>query len=222
MKSKNKDILKFSILILFIILIITLGFIFDIHKKFSIDSIKKFIEKIGIWGPLIYVFLYSITSIIFFPASVLSITSGAIWGEYIGSIYTVLGATIASSLPFYLSRYLGRGFVENKLLKYKKVNLCDNFISKNSFLSILIMRLIPFFPWDVVNFTSGLCGIKFRYYILATLIGTIPGSFMYNLIGSSLGKPLDIKKIIIIFSIGICIVIGTLIIKLRIKKKKKH
>jgi uncharacterized membrane protein YdjX (TVP38/TMEM64 family) len=108
---------------------------------------------------------------------------------------------------------LGRDFVKRVLKDHEKLNICDKFISKNGFISVIIMRLIPLFPWDVVNYGSGMCGIRLIDYLLATLIGTIPGSFMYNLIGSSIGKPLDVKKVVIIFILAVAIAVGVFIAK---------
>ena len=106
-----------------------------------------------------------------------------------------------------------------KKIENTKLNLCDKFLKRNGFLSVLIARLIPLFPWDLVNYGSGICGIRYRDYILATFLGTIPGSFTYNLIGSTVGKPLNIVKIIIIFSFIIVIGIATFIAKKYFIKK---
>ncbi|MCP4482379.1 MAG: TVP38/TMEM64 family protein [bacterium] len=213
----GKDKCKFLIFIFAFVIIITFSFYFDLHKRISVLAIENFIKDLGHLGPLIYMVSYAFTSIILFPASLLSTASGVVWGEYIGTVYTVIGATISASFPFLISRHLGREFVQRKM-KGTKLDLCDKLISKNGFLAVLIMRLIPIFPWDVVNYSSGLCDIKIRDYLLATLIGTIPGSFTYNLIGASLGKPIDKLRIIFIFTMVACMVLGALIYKAKYKK----
>jgi len=202
-KILSKDNAKFLILIIIIAAGIYASIALDLKSKLSIEKIREAIQSAGIWGPLLYMAAYGFTSIILFPATLLSTASGAMWGPYLGTFYTVIGATISSSIPFVFARVLGRKFAERMLKKNKKMNVCDRFIGKNGFAAVLIMRLIPIFPWDVVNYGSGLCSVRFRDYFLATLIGIIPGSFTYNLVGSSIGQPIDKIKIILVTTLVI-------------------
>jgi uncharacterized membrane protein YdjX (TVP38/TMEM64 family) len=216
MKAKRHKIpakYKFFILICLIAIFIGVSFLFNLHKKISIEQIRIFIKSLGFFGPLVYMMLYSVTSIILFPASLLSIASGTIWGPYLGTAYTVTGATLSASIPFFIARLLGRDYVQKKLSFTNKLRICDKFLKKNGFMAVFIMRLIPLFPWDVVNYGSGICGIRLRDYLSATFIGIIPGSFTYNLIGSTIGKPLNITKIVIIFVIVIVLATITFIVK---------
>ena len=216
--KSRKDIFKFMLLLIIVMTAIGLSYQFDIYNKFSVAEIRKTIISMGPWGPLIYMISYAFTSIIFFPASLLSTASGAIWGTTLGTIYTVIGATISAVLPFLISRYLGRRVAE-RMMKNAKIDICDKFMSNNGFVSVLILRLVPLFPWDAVNYGSGLCGIRFRDYIPATFLGIIPGSFMYNLIGASLGEPFEWSKVIIIFSIVIVFSTVTIIARNKIGNK---
>lgn len=191
---KKKDILKFVILFLLALVLLALGHHFNLQEKFTPEKIRHMIENAGPWGFIIFAASYLVTSLIPFPATLLSTVSGALWGEYLGTVITVITATLASCIPFLISRLLGRGLIGKIIQKNHTANRCDRFASKNGFMAVLVMRLIPIFPWDVVNYVTGLCGIKFRDYFLASLIGTIPASFTYNLIGSSLGEPIDKKN----------------------------
>jgi uncharacterized membrane protein YdjX (TVP38/TMEM64 family) len=152
----------------------------------------------------------------------LSTACGAVWGPYIGTLYTVIGATIASSISFFISRLLGRKVSQKIFNKSSKISVCDRFIGKNAFVVVLIMRFIPIIPWDVVNFGSGLCDVRFRSYFLASLIGTIPATFTYNLIGSSIGQPLDKTKIVAVAVTVSSLVIVSLIYKKVILKRKNN
>ncbi len=216
--NSKKDIVKFILFLVIIITAVLLSYKFDMHHKFSVDDTKNVITSMGVWAPVIYMISYAFTSLIFFPAALLSTASGAIWGVWLGTVYTVIGATISAFLPFLISRYLGRHIAE-KMMKKNKMDICDKFISENGFISVLILRLIPIFPWDVVNYGSGLCNIRFRDYLLATFFGIIPGSFTYNLIGSSVGGEFDWKKVAIAFAVVIIFSISTLIIKKKMEKQ---
>jgi uncharacterized membrane protein YdjX (TVP38/TMEM64 family) len=211
-ESNKSDIMKVVGLIIFIMVGAFLSYHYELHNRFSFEYIKDFIASMGVWAPVIYMFLYSVTSIIFFPAWLLSTASGAIWGVWLGTVYTVVGATLSATVPFMLARYLGRSFVM-KRMQGSKIDICDKFISKNGFTSVFIMRLIPLFPWDMVNYASGICGVRFREYFLATAIGIIPGSFTYNLIGSAIGQPRDNMKIALVFAVVIVMTAGIAIAK---------
>jgi len=195
---KDKKIYwKFIALILIVGMVIGLSQYLQHGQKFSIEAIQNMVQSAGIWGPVIFFLLYAVTSLIAFPGSILSVASGLVWGPWRGTFYTVISATVASVLPFYLSRLLGRDFIQ-KVTKQNFLGKCDQFVSKHGFTSIVIARLIPFFPWDIVNFGAGLCGFKFRQYILATLMGIIPGSFLYNSLGAGIGKPFAPVHVVLI------------------------
>jgi pyruvate/2-oxoglutarate dehydrogenase complex dihydrolipoamide dehydrogenase (E3) component/uncharacterized membrane protein YdjX (TVP38/TMEM64 family) len=198
MKNRKKDTFKFVLFLLAALGLMALGHHFDLQSKLTPEKIRQSIENTGAWGPFMFLAVYCVTAAIPFPATLLSTVSGAVWGEYLGTLYTVISATAACCIPFALSRLLGRGLVGKIIRKNRTAGRCDRFASKNGFVAVLVMRLIPLFPWDVVNYVTGLCGIKFRDYVLASLIGTIPASFTYNLIGSSLGEPVNKMKITLI------------------------
>jgi pyruvate/2-oxoglutarate dehydrogenase complex dihydrolipoamide dehydrogenase (E3) component/uncharacterized membrane protein YdjX (TVP38/TMEM64 family) len=221
-KILSKDNIKFLVLIVIIAAGIFASIHFDLKDKFSKEEIRQSIQDAGPLGPLLYMATYSVTSIILFPATILSVSSGAIWGTYLGTFYTVIAAAIASCIPFLLARILGRQLAQRMLHKSNSMNICDKFIGKNGFLTVLVMRLIPIFPWDAVNYGAGLCSIKFRHYILATSIGIIPGSFTYNLIGSSIGQPLDKTKIVIVVTLVIFFSAIGYIYKRRTSKSVKY
>ena len=187
-------------------------------QSIDAEGIQNLVQGAGIWAPAVFLLLYVVTSLIAFPGSILSIASGLVWGLWLGTFYTVIAATAASVLPFYLSRLLGRDFIQ-KVTKLNILGKCDQFISEHGFISIVTARLIPFFPWDVVNFGAGLCGFKFRQYFAATLIGIIPGSFLYNSIGAGVGKPFGPVRFVLIALIALLGLGGPLIYR-KIKGKE--
>ncbi len=208
MKSKNKLIL----LILIILLGAGISWHFELTSKITTESFKAFINGFGRLGPVIYIVSYILTSLILFPAALLSTSAGFIWGPYLGTFYTVIGASLSAIVPFYLARTLGRESAENMMKG--NAQICDNLVSENGFFAVLIARLIPVLPWDLINYGSGFCGIKTRDYLLATVVGIIPGSFAYNMAGASLGKPLDPRQIALILAIFGVLSVGGLLYKL--------
>ena len=189
----QKNTLRFLLLFVFFAGMIILSYAFDLPNRFSADAIRNYIIGKGLWGPVIFFLIYMASALVIFPTVILSIQSGVIWGPVWGTLFTVLASTVASLLPFFLAQRLGHDFVGK--WGGAKTRICERYFVKNGLLTILIMRLIPVLPWDTVNYGAGLCGFRFRDYVFATLVGAIPASLTYNLIGDSFGEPLTKAKI---------------------------
>ncbi|WP_349407415.1 TVP38/TMEM64 family protein [Pseudalkalibacillus sp. SCS-8] len=164
------------------------------------NEIRDWIIGFGVFAPLIYMILYTVRPLIFFPASVLSITGGLAFGPLFGTIYTVLGATAGAILSFIVARKLGKN-IANKEWKGKG-RAIQSQLEKNGFFYVLLFRFIPLFNFDLISYTAGVSKVRFRDFFLGTLIGIIPGTFAYNFLGSSLvsGDPKIILFAVIVFA----------------------
>lgn len=149
------------------------------------EGIKAYIASYGFWGPVIYMIMFSVIP----SGSIIAIAGGMAFGLYYGSIYTLIGAVIGASVAFYVSRHLGREAVEKRL--HGKMKRFDEHIQRGGFLMILILRLIPIIPFNVVSYGAGLTKIKFMDYFWSTLIGIIPGVLIFTNLGD---KALDVKS----------------------------
>ncbi len=194
----KKEGWKFVAFGLLVVGLLVAGHHWDLHHRITLEGLRGAIEKTGRWQFAAFAGIYCVAALVPFPTVLLSTASGALWGPYLGTVMTVFSATLAACIPFFLSRMLGRGLVGKAVRKNPTATRCDRFAERNGFAAVLTMRLIPVVPWDLVNYLSGLCGIRFRDYLLASLIGTVPASFTYNLIGASLGEPIDKTKIALI------------------------
>lgn len=152
----------------------------DTGQKLTPNQMKQFIRT-SFSDPvqrLMYVGIYICGTVILLPGTVLSYAGAALFGAYEGTLYTWLGATIGAGIAFWVARLLGRGFVD-KLMR-GKLEAFDRRIEEHGFTGLLIIRLLPIFPFNGVNFASGLTRMRFRDYLLATAIGIIPGTFVYQ------------------------------------------
>lgn len=133
------------------------------------------------------------------PGTPLTILSGVLLGAFWGTVVAVVGNLIGATLAFLLARYLFRDYVQNNILKkYPKINEYENKLAKNGLLTVIFLRLIPIFPFNILNFALGVTDIKFKDYFLGTLIGIIPGTFMFVYFGESV-------KMLSIYNIGFAI-----------------
>lgn len=195
-KLTNTNKIKFAILVLFIIS--GIAFISENYKiieNLDINKVSKFIEERNGYSAIIYLALYVIKPFLFvIPTNMMAIVSGIIFGPIKGFVLTMIGFFITGTIAFYLSRFLGKGFVEG-LLGKKFLKIDDN-IEKNGFKILLLLRLPPILPFDPLSYACGLTKIKYNDFILASLLGVLPETICYSIIGRSITNPLSPKFII--------------------------
>lgn len=167
---------------LFIIALILIMFYFMNKDIMNVDTLKNLILDSGYFAPLIYIIAFSLVPLTFFPDSLLAILGGTIFGLGRGFLYTSIGALIGGSISFFISRILGQSFVEK--LENDKLKNIQNLLKDNGFLMILLLRLIPLFPFDLISYGAGLTKISYKDFLLGTLIGTIPGILVFVNLGA--------------------------------------
>lgn len=185
-----------------LISIITLLKKYGIFNFTSPTQLKEFLSEFGMYSPIIYIVLFTIVPLTLFPDSILAIGGGVAFGLVKGSIYTMIGALCGATLSFYISRILGKEIVD-KLTK-GKIKELGNRIKEKGFNVILLLRLIPLFPFDIISYSAGLSDIKYRDFISATFIGVIPGIIVFTNIGD---KAADIGSVEFYISISLLIML---------------
>ncbi|MDZ5252538.1 TVP38/TMEM64 family protein [Clostridium sp. LIBA-8841] len=167
---------------LFIIVLILIMFYFMNKDIININTLRNLILDSGYFAPLIYIIAFSLVPLTFFPDSLLAILGGTLFGLSRGFLYTSIGALIGGSISFFISRILGQSFVEK--LENDKLKNIQNLLKDNGFLMILLLRLIPLFPFDLISYGAGLTKISYKDFVLGTLIGTIPGILVFVNLGA--------------------------------------
>lgn len=218
MKLVKKPWFKLLVLLVLIVLIVVL--LRMLKVDFSGITEEKFKQKVGslgMWAPVIYIGVYLLRPLIFFPAGVLSASAGVIWGPVMGFLYLQIAANISSTIEFFVSRKFAREAAE-KFLRGRIVNL-DSKVEKHGFLTVLLVRLIPNVAWDIQNLSLGLTKVKFRDYFFATLIGIMPGSFAFVFFGSSLIKVLFNRHNIWLVVLAVAIFATLVLLQKHLKRK---
>lgn len=165
----------------------------------TIEDLRLYLSGLGVWGGVVFIVAYTIRPLVFFPTSIMTPVSAVLFGPFLGWIYTYIGENLSATIAFLVARYFGRSFVkdnENAFIKKydEKLRCCG-------FETVLMLRLIPLFPFDFVNYASGLSAIAYRSYIGATLLGVIPGLTAYIFLGGSLANPYLLIPTIILFGL---------------------
>jgi len=186
---KIKDRVKLWVFISMIAISIFALIYAEREHTLSPRYIKQYISHFGVWAPLVFLILYSIKSfIIFIPAGIFMLAAGLSFGTFLGALILIVGTLLSSTAGFVFARYFGKDYVQKKLQNTKFSNLGGK-IAQKGFLIILLLRLVPILPYDAINYICGLSKIRYRDFILATLIGTIPACFLYAYLGDNILKP---------------------------------
>jgi len=152
----------------------------------SAQDIEAFLLSCGYMAPLVYICLFALLPAFFFPVAVLALAGGLLFGLGLGSLYTFIGALLNCALMFFLSRHAGRAkvqaFVQRKLSPawQKRLQAAGG---RSGFLLLVILRLIPAVPYNLINYAFGLTEMSFGAYMLASAIGIIPGTLVFINIG---------------------------------------
>jgi len=148
----------------------------------AVQELLEFMQN-GFWGVLIFILLYAIRPLILFPATLLTLAGGFVFGPVLGVLYTIIASNISSTIAFYVGRYFGEGLFKDDgsdglLQRYARR------LRENSFETVMTMRFI-FLPYDAVSYLAGFLRIKFIPFILATALGSIPGTIAFVGFGAS-------------------------------------
>ena len=141
----------------------------------------------GAIGGIVFIGIYIIATLAFLPASILTLGAGIIFGVIWGSLYVFIGATLGAVAAFLGGRYLAQGWVKEKIASYKKFAIIDKAVSKEGLKIVLLVRLSPLFPFNLLNYAFGITSVSFQDYLIGS-VGMIPGTIMYVYFGYLLGN----------------------------------
>lgn len=147
----------------------------------------QWIESLGPQGAIAFVLIYIIATVALFPGAILTVGSGFIFGVVLGSIYVLIGATLGATAAFLVGRYLARGWISKKIESNNNFKAIDQAVGKEGFKIVLLTRLSPVFPFNLLNYAFGVTAVSLRDYFFGC-IGIIPGSILYVYIGSLAGN----------------------------------
>ncbi|MCK5394750.1 MAG: VTT domain-containing protein [Gammaproteobacteria bacterium] len=150
-------------------------------EQLDATAIQNWIEEAGNAAPLLFMFVYIVGTVFFFPGAVLTLLGGALFGPVLGTVYNLTAATIGSMLSFLVARYLASDWVEKKT--GGKLKQLINGVENEGWRFVAFTRLVPLFPFNLLNYGLGLTKIKFSHYSIATYIFMLPGAIAYTYLG---------------------------------------
>lgn len=186
--------------LILIILVYIYGFDMNRLKP---ESIRDLIQSFGFWGPLVYIVCNAFRPFLLFPAIVLGIAGGLAFGPFWGTVYLVIGTVLGAVLCFYAARLWRSGKGGLALPKWLPAEQLDEQALRHGFRSMLLLRLAPVLPWDVVSFAAGMSKIHFRPYVLATTIGSIPGAIVFCYVGDALPQQISPPALLLLSGVAL-------------------
>jgi uncharacterized membrane protein YdjX (TVP38/TMEM64 family) len=143
------------------------------------------VAHLGVLGVLLFILVYIVATVLFFPASILTIGAGFIFGVPLGTVIVSIAATVGAALAFLIARYLARDQIEHKVANNPRFKRIDRAIGERGAKLVFLLRLSPLVPFNLSNYFYGLTSVKFWPYVLASWIGMLPGTLLYVYLGAA-------------------------------------
>ena len=168
-------------LLLFLMVAIGIGFAIVYRDVFSAQILESWVSRFGPAGPLVFIGLYAIATVLFLPGSIITLVGGALFGPFWGVLYNLTGATIGATAAFMISRYLAADWVEKK--SGPRIRHLKSGVEAEGWRFVAFVRLVPLFPFNLLNYALGLTRIQISHYSVTTCIAMLPGAVAYTYLG---------------------------------------
>jgi uncharacterized membrane protein YdjX (TVP38/TMEM64 family) len=159
-------------------------------KQFNVQELLRtsliWVESLGSFRPIGFIVIYNVATTLFIPGTLLTMTGGVLFGVVWGSVYVAIAATLGATWAFLIGRYLCQDVVGRMIQGNAKFKALDKAVAKEGFKIVLLTRLSPVLPFNLLNYAFGVTQVSLRDYILGSL-GMIPGTMMYVYLGSLVG-----------------------------------
>lgn len=180
-KTKKSGQYKWLLLLLVVLVIVILRFS---PLSGIIYSLISWIRSQGIWGYALFFLFYVAACVFVVPGSILTLGAGFAYGLVTGTILVSVSSTVGAVAAFLVGRYFARDKIKARIMNNPKFESIDKAVGKSGFKIVLLTRLSPIFPFNILNYAYGLTAVTLREYFLASWIGMLPGTVMYVYIGT--------------------------------------
>jgi uncharacterized membrane protein YdjX (TVP38/TMEM64 family) len=217
-KEDSRCSIKFRIFFLILLIFIVVSLTVDVDA--SLSEINSLIENFGWWSPVAFVALFLVVTTFVASATFMTLSAAILFSPVKALAVVWVSSILASSLQFLLARYLARNYISRKLHNFHYADKVERFVDKYGTLAVALSRLIPFIPFNLLNFIFGTLNISFFRYIIWSSIFMLPSATVYiygarTILGILTGD--DISGITVFL-----VVIGVLFLGLLSYLIKKH
>lgn len=175
-------------------------FVLGLDQYLSLEALRDhraelqaFVADHAVLAVLVFAAVYTAVTAMSFPgATALTVAGGFLFGSLAGTVYVVAAATLGASIIFVIARSAVGDSLRRRAGPW--LAKMEAGFKENAFNYLMVLRLVPLFPFFVVNLVPAFLGVSLRTYVAATLIGIIPGSFVFVSVGAGLGSVLDMAE----------------------------
>ncbi len=187
-KPSQRGGARFKVIIFSALILVLIGAAKYFHIQELFRRSLEGIASLGALGPILYIAIYVLGCLLFFPGSVLTLSGAVLFGFVRGAILVSISATLGATCAFLVGRHLARDWVAKKIEGNAKFKAIDEAVAREGWKIVVLTRLSPAFPFNLQNYAYGLTQIPLRDYFFATWFGMLPGTILYVYIGSLAGE----------------------------------
>lgn len=168
-------------LILIAMLAAAIGWL-ALHREY-LDSaaLELKLRQFGAWAPILFVLVYALGAVLFLPGAALTIAGGALFGPVWGTLWNLTGATLGATLAFVIARYVASDWVAAR--SGERLGRLMRGVEQEGWRFVAFVRLVPLFPFNLMNYAFGLTRIRLGEYVLASFVFMLPGTIAYTYLG---------------------------------------
>ena len=148
-----------------------------------LETLIGWVSGLGMPGIAVLVALYAVAAVLFVPGSILTMGAGAVFGLFWGTVAASLGATLGAGAAFLVGRYLARERIARWVEANPRFAAIDAAVKREGGRIVLLTRLSPVFPYNLLNYLFGITGVGFWRYLFASWAGMLPGAILYVYLG---------------------------------------
>lgn len=151
------------------------------REHLNAAALEAWLRGFGLWAPVAFVVIYALATVLFMPGSVLTLAGGGLFGPVWGTLWNLAGATLGAGLAFLVARYVASDWVARKA-GGRLARMIEG-VEAEGWRFVAFVRLVPLFPFNLLNYALGLTRIPFVTYLLTSAVCMLPGAIAYTYLG---------------------------------------
>lgn len=197
-------------LLVLAVLLAAAGWVYLHRGELDVHALTQAVRRAGPWAPLAFMMLYALATVAFAPGSLLTLAGGALFGPVAGTFYNLTGATLGATAAFFASRYLAADWVRARLGARAEQIVAG--VEREDWKFVAFVRLVPLFPFNLLNYALGLTRIRVSRYVIASYIAMLPATIAYTYLGyagreAAAGSAGLIKKGLLALALLACVAV---------------
>jgi uncharacterized membrane protein YdjX (TVP38/TMEM64 family) len=211
------------LLVAIIISMLILAKVFDLGHK--LGELRTWIDGLGPLGAIVFILLYTMAAVAAIPGSALTVTAGALFGSVLGVILVSIASTLGAGLSFLIARYFARNATARWLSRNENFRKLDQLTEEQGAVMVALTRLVPIFPFNLLNYGFGLTRVPFWTYVFWSWLCMLPMTIVYVVGADAFTKGLAQGKVpwnLIGVVIGMGIILSIVIRQARRRLRSKE